>query len=129
MENVEMNAAAAVEMEKLCELLKDLDPILAKEVERAIVRARQQKELVATGMPELVDALKQWRRAKAKEEDVSAYIVLSNSVLLGIVQVMPATMEELLCVKGFGPAKAEKYGAEILQVVARECDVVPSQPP
>lgn len=127
MENIENSAAATVEMKRICELQKDLDPVLAKEIERAIVRADQIKFEQSVGKPELVAALKLWRRQKAKELEVPVYIVLTNMVLLQIAKDTPATMEELLSIEGFGPMKAGRYGEEILQVVARECEVVSEQ--
>lgn len=128
MKNLEMGTATAVEMEKLCELLKEIDPVLEREIERAIVRADRVKYEMeyeqSIGKPSLISALKVWRREKAKAEGISSYIIITNIVLLEIARALPATMDELVSIKGFGSSKAEKYGAEILQIVARECEVV-----
>ena len=44
-------------------------------------------------------------------------MVLHQRTLLGIADTAPTTKEELLSVKGFGKAKYESYGGEILEVV------------
>lgn len=66
---------------------------------------------------ELVDALKQWRRAKAAEADIPPYCVFANSTLDELASRQPATTEELLDVPGIGPAKVEQYGAGILALL------------
>ena len=67
--------------------------------------------------PELVQALIDWRREKCQRDSVPAFVVLHQKTLLGIADTAPATKEELLSVKGFGKAKYETYGEEILNVV------------
>jgi ATP-dependent DNA helicase RecQ len=63
---------------------------------------------------ELMDYLREWRRNKAKEKGVAAFIVLHDSSLEALSRVMPKTPEQLLLVSGIGENKAELYGAEIL---------------
>ncbi len=67
--------------------------------------------------PELVQALVDWRREKCRQDNVPAFMVLHQKTLLAIADLAPATTEELLTVKGFGKAKCDKYGDEILKVV------------
>ncbi len=67
--------------------------------------------------PELVQALVDWRREKCRQDNVPAFMVLHQKTLLAIADLAPATREELLTVKGFGKAKCDKYGDEILKVV------------
>lgn len=94
------------------------DSVMAKELELARRRAELAQIEAEVDNPELVGALKSWRHDKAKELNVPVYLVLNNKTLLLIACRAPATMEELLAVHGFGPAKAEKFGAEILDIVA-----------
>lgn len=67
--------------------------------------------------PELTKMLTLWRRNKAREENVSAYIVLTNKVLHEISDRVPSSIEELREIKGFGPVLSSKYGQEILEIV------------
>ncbi len=69
--------------------------------------------------PELVQALIDWRREKCQRGNVPAFMVLHQKTLLGIADTAPATKEELLSVNGFGKAKYETYGEEILEVIRR----------
>ncbi len=62
-------------------------------------------------------ALVEWRRTTAEEDAVPAYIVVNNRTIAALVRMMPSTMGELLDVPGIGPAKADRYGKEILRIL------------
>jgi len=64
------------------------------------------------------EALRAWRKARADGDGVPAYVVLSNRQLEGVAAAMPADERELLDCNGIGPAKLERYGEEILAIVA-----------
>jgi DNA helicase-2/ATP-dependent DNA helicase PcrA len=63
------------------------------------------------------DALKAWRRERARADKVSAFIVASNAVLRSIAIRRPATLAELATVDGIGPTKLDLYGDEILALL------------
>jgi ATP-dependent DNA helicase UvrD/PcrA len=63
-------------------------------------------------------ALKSWRLERAKADEVPAYVVFHNSTLAAIADHAPTTLGELSQVPGVGPAKLERYGDEVLAVVA-----------
>ena len=65
---------------------------------------------------QLRERLQLWRSEKFKTENIPAYMILHQSTLMTIASTVPHTKEELLSVKGFGQAKFEKYGEEILSV-------------
>jgi DNA helicase-2/ATP-dependent DNA helicase PcrA len=65
----------------------------------------------------VVDALKAWRRERAKTDGVPAYVVLHDSTLAEIAAKNPRSLLELSRVKGMGPTKLERYGDEILAVL------------
>lgn len=69
--------------------------------------------------PALKDKLILWRRAKAKEKGVSAFLILTNRTLFAISDQAPLTEEELLAVPGFGPNRFASYGMEILSLVEK----------
>jgi DNA topoisomerase-3 len=70
--------------------------------------------------PKLVEALKSWRLAKARAGRVPAFRILSDRVLIGIAAALPSSVARLIAVHGMGPKLAEKYGEDILSIVARE---------
>jgi DNA helicase-2/ATP-dependent DNA helicase PcrA len=66
----------------------------------------------------LVEALKAWRRDRARADGVPAYVVLHDSHLQGIAAERPTTLVRLARCPGIGPTKLERYGDEIIAVVA-----------
>ena len=68
------------------------------------------------------DALRAWRLEKAREEKVSPFIVAYDTVIAEIAERKPRNERELLAVAGIGPGKVEKYGADILAIVADDVD-------
>ena len=66
---------------------------------------------------ELMNYLREWRRNKAKEKGVAAFLVLHDSSLEALCRVKPKTREQLLLVSGIGEHKAELYGTEILNTL------------
>ena len=63
-------------------------------------------------------ALREWRAARARDDAVPAYVVAHDSTLAAIAEARPETLAALRRVKGMGPTKLERYGAEILAVLA-----------
>jgi DNA helicase II / ATP-dependent DNA helicase PcrA len=66
----------------------------------------------------LRDLLKRWRAERAKGEGVPAYVVFSDATLDAIVVATPGSLAALGRVKGIGPAKLDRYGDEILGIIA-----------
>lgn len=65
----------------------------------------------------LFQRLRALRKRLADAQDVPAYIVFSDKVLLEMVVRRPVSRAELLEVPGVGPAKLERYGAEFLEAL------------
>jgi DNA helicase II / ATP-dependent DNA helicase PcrA len=63
-------------------------------------------------------ALKEWRLARARAEEVPAYVVFNDRTLAELVARTPRTLAELAAVPGIGPAKLERYGTELLAALA-----------
>jgi len=63
-------------------------------------------------------ALKRWRLERARADEVPAYVVFHNSTLSEIAGRKPRTLSDLATVPGVGPAKLERYGDEVLAVLA-----------
>jgi DNA helicase-2/ATP-dependent DNA helicase PcrA len=66
----------------------------------------------------LYAALKRWRLQRATADDLPAYVVFHNSTLAEIAGRRPRDLSELSTVPGIGPAKLDRYGADVLSVVA-----------
>jgi Superfamily I DNA and RNA helicases len=64
-------------------------------------------------------ALREWRTARARAEDVPPYVIAHDQTLAAIADVKPPSAAALRRVKGIGPAKVEAYGDEILEIVRR----------
>ncbi len=67
----------------------------------------------------LVQKLKEYRLQQSRQEHIKPYYIFNDATLEDLLQKMPGTKEELLTVSGFGPAKAEKYGKEILNILGK----------
>jgi len=67
---------------------------------------------------ELFDRLREWRLQVAQETDKPAFTVLVDTTLAAIAETRPRTVPELARINGLGPAKIEKYGATLLEIVA-----------
>ncbi|OFP26510.1 ATP-dependent DNA helicase [Corynebacterium sp. HMSC068G04] len=70
------------------------------------------------GDEDVFNALRAWRASVAKDSQVPAYVVFSDATLQAISEALPASEAELLDISGVGPSKLERYGAEVLQIIA-----------
>lgn len=69
---------------------------------------------------DLFEALKSWRRQRSEADEVPAYVVFSDATLEALAERRPADLDALIDVKGVGPGKRERYGAEVLEVLAKK---------
>jgi ATP-dependent DNA helicase RecQ len=61
--------------------------------------------------------LRRWRKEKATELDVPAFVILSDRTLKDLAQKHPQSLSEIEDIHGFGEAKLERFGKEILGVL------------
>lgn len=66
-----------------------------------------------------VVALKAWRRERAAGDGVPAYVVFQDRTLEAIAEQRPSSLADLARIGGVGPAKLERYGRDVLAVLAR----------
>jgi superfamily II DNA helicase RecQ len=66
----------------------------------------------------LVERLRAWRLERSREDGVPAYVVLHDTTLRELAVARPGTAGELAGIKGLGPVKVERYGEELLAVIA-----------
>ena len=85
---------------------------------RAAVRPLPQRERPVLAQTPAVQALREWRLARARAEEVPAYVVFNDRTLAELVARTPRTLAELAAVPGIGPAKLERYGPDLLARLA-----------
>jgi DNA helicase-2/ATP-dependent DNA helicase PcrA len=61
--------------------------------------------------------LRDWRLERAKADNVPPYVVFHDSVLHAIAEARPSSLGELSQIAGVGPAKLERYGPDVLELV------------
>ena len=66
----------------------------------------------------LFERLREWRSRTAAEAKVPAYVVFTDATLVAIAETGPADLRRLAGVPGVGPAKLDKYGDQVLAVLA-----------
>ena len=66
----------------------------------------------------LFDALKAWRLSRARAANVPAYVVFPDATLAELARRRPDDHHGLLAVSGIGPAKATRFGDDVLAVIA-----------
>ena len=98
------------------------------EVEREgfrVLEARRTTSLPALTPPAaapadqaLVAELRLWRTERARQDGVPAYVVLHDRTLDELAVLRPRSTGELAAVRGFGPTKLERYGSELLALLA-----------
>jgi len=63
-------------------------------------------------------ALKAWRAEVARAHNLPAYVIFHDATLSAIAALAPQTLRDLEGISGIGMTKLEKYGSEVLRVVA-----------
>lgn len=64
------------------------------------------------------DALKDWRTSVAERDRVPAFVVFTDATLVAIAESGPGSTADLLRIPGMGKTKVERYGDEVLQLLA-----------
>jgi ATP-dependent DNA helicase RecQ len=75
----------------------------------------------STAQPALVAALRELRTSLARAAKVPAYVIFPDRTLVEMAVRRPGSLDALSGVRGVGPTKLERYGAQILAVI-RESD-------
>ena len=102
------------------------EPIRSAGRERTLAKQRSQDPSggmaaargALLGDPGMLDALRAWRRTRAKTDGVPPYVVLHDRHLSAIAVAHPETMAALARIEGMGPRRLELYGEDILAAVA-----------
>ena len=70
---------------------------------------------------DLYDTLKRWRDDICDKSGMPIYMVANRVTLTEIATYLPLNKKDLLQISGFGKAKVDKYGDDILQAVQEYC--------
>jgi len=113
-----MRAQAEMEVELPIpiELLRKIrgDEVSARPAAQPVVDADELPE----ADPQLLQTLKRWRQERALEAGVPVFHIMWNRTLEELARRRPDSIGQLLAVKGIGPATVERYGDELLAIVA-----------
>ncbi len=74
--------------------------------------------LGADADPIVLRALRDWRTQAARTAGVPAHIIFHDTTLAAVAERLPRDHPALLTVPGVGPVKGERYGADLLRLVA-----------
>jgi ribonuclease D len=72
--------------------------------------------------PDVADrytAFHAWRKERGEQRNLESNLVVSRQTLWELARVMPRTKAELAEIDGFGPWRIDRYGDDILELVAR----------
>jgi superfamily II DNA helicase RecQ len=86
-----------------------------------VVRGVAPPRIATAEMPAdegLFERLRAWRRDRARADAVPAYVVLHDRTLRELAASQPRSPSDLASVTGFGPAKLERYGSDVLEVIS-----------
>lgn len=62
--------------------------------------------------------LRKWRKAKATELDLPAFVIFGDQTLKELAQKNPQSLDQLSGIYGIGEAKLEKFGRDLLLVLS-----------
>lgn len=85
---------------------------------KSLKTSRAASNAAAENDSPLVAMLRNWRAEKAREQGVPAYVILHDRTLRELAERRPNSPEALLGVPGIGLAKAERYGEDLLELLA-----------
>jgi hypothetical protein len=71
--------------------------------------------------PGLYNRLKAWRDNRARELNLTHYMILPKGTILTLANFLPQTPQALKKVKGIGKKKFEQFGNELLPIIQDYC--------
>lgn len=89
---------------------------------RSLVAAARKTTVSQSRRPDhadmpLFDVLREWRKTRAAEEGVPAFVVFSDRTLAALASAKPTNLDELFTVFGVGAAKRDRFGRGVLEVI------------
>ena len=68
----------------------------------------------------LWEALRAWRTEEARRQELPPYVIFHDSTLLEVARRRPISLTSLATIPGVGASKLERYGTEIIGIVAQK---------
>ena len=84
---------------------------------RPAAALRAGREELDAGGQALFEALRAFRLAEARRQQVPPYVIASDRTLRDVALLRPDSLGALELAHGIGPAKVERYGEQILAIV------------
>ncbi|MFI7444198.1 ATP-dependent DNA helicase UvrD2 [Nonomuraea indica] len=96
-------------------------PVSCRICAKTLVTAAEQKLGRCASCPAdydeaLLESLKAWRTATAKEAKIPPYVVFTDVTLQAIAERAPTSEQELLSIAGIGRVKLDRYGEAVLSL-------------
>jgi ATP-dependent DNA helicase RecQ len=98
-------------------------PIL-KGVEQLVIamppkRSRKARDRGGADLPHdpLFEALRDWRRARAREQGVPPYVIFHDSTLREVAATKPSSLSALSRIEGIGDTKLDRHGESLLEAL------------
>lgn len=70
----------------------------------------------------LLSLLKNLRKQVAQKKGIPPYVIFQDPSLEDMATTYPVTIEELQNIRGVGVGKAQRYGAQFCELIARHCE-------
>lgn len=107
------------EGEKETEIIAKTEMKAGTELKAETIKAGKEEFSEKTNnMDDVKSRLKAWRLEKSRSEGYKPYYIFNDAQMEDLIKKNPKTKEELLKVSGFGAVKVEKYGEDILRILA-----------
>ena len=79
--------------------------------------------IAKAGIPnfELFETLKRWRDMVCDDTGMAIYMIANQQTLVELATYLPFNKKDLLKISGFGKAKVDKYGDDVLEAINDYC--------
>lgn len=88
-----------------------------------IYASGKKQEFNNTPNADLLETLKRWRDIACEDTGLPIYMVANLQTLTALTTYLPMNKKDLLKIPGFGKAKVDKYGDEILEAIMDYCEL------
>lgn len=107
--------------EKGNRVLKGSEKVMLTQSKQMILITEEPNETGLKIETALLAQLKDLRRELAMHENVPAYIIFSDASLLELATYLPADLQEIEKISGFGRIKLERYGDKFSTLITAYC--------
>jgi len=81
-------------------------------------KAKKKKSTSSDSVDEtLLGQLKSWRKKKASDNSVPAYVIFNDATLQDLASIKPIEVNALQDIQGFGKVKIERFGKDVIDII------------